>query len=105
MMKVKTEKGTYLVHFETRKHMANTGDKELTNVTCVIRFVEPEFRIEAQVKQNYQDACDMVFARKLAFSRAIGSDCDEDLKENRLFSKQERTIFWNKFKNECRYKV
>ena len=100
MMKVNVGNQTYLVHFETRKHQAKTEDKLLSDVTCVVRTMGKEPVLEGVVKQNYQDSCDLVYARKLAFGRAIGTSCSE----NRRFNKDERTEFWNQFKKECRYK-
>jgi len=99
-MKVNVGNQTYLVHFETRKHQAKTNDKLLFDVTCIVRTTDKSVKVEGMAKQNYQDNCDLVYARKLAFGRAIGTNCAK----NKSFNKDERTEFWSQFKKECRYK-
>lgn len=95
-MKVRYGDNTYLVHFETRKHDSLKHDKELAEVSCVIRGEDNEILTVETVNQHYRDPCNMVFARKLAFSKAVSRF---------TVSKKARTAFWETFKKECRYKV
>ena len=109
-MKVTIEDKVYLVHFETRKHNAKYGDtgKKLSKVTCFIRDIYKNLLSEGYVSQNYRDKGNLVFARKLAFTEAVGKKANtvgDDKKEVAvyIFNKETRTAFWNEFKDKCRY--
>jgi hypothetical protein len=93
-MKINVGKFTYFVHFETRKHRSQFGDKDLFDVACHIRTLSKATVAVGRVSQNYSDRCDLVYARKLAFHKALMG----------RFDKAERTEFWDAYKLECRYK-
>jgi hypothetical protein len=108
-MKVNIDGKVYFVHFETRSHRAKTDDKDLFDVSCKIRDENKQTVSEAEVKQNYHDKCDMVYARKLAFTRALDASAVKDKPDCspwiEFFNKSQRSIFWKEFKDKCRYKV
>ena len=106
-MKVNVDNDVFLVHFETRKHnplhlkektYKEKPSRQLSTVTCHVRFMNPNsVKTEISVgkaSQNYQDKDNLVFGRKIAFSRAING-----------FDKKTRTVFWDTYKENSRYIV
>ena len=105
-MKVEVKKDVFVVHFETRKHpspkdpiVTGLPIRDLTTITCHVRKLNLETSEKVEVAhgeagQHYNDRCNHVHGRKVAFARAISN-----------FDKGDRTVFWNRFKKDSRYKV
>ena len=88
---------SYLVHFETRKKKSDADlagpVKDLTVITCFIKTPEKVEVARGEVVQNYNDSCDCVMGRKIAFTKAIWvAD----------FNRTERSMFWEEYKEKCR---
>lgn len=97
-MKINVGNQVYLVHFNTYQlsfHREDSGSN-LTGTRCFLRKLEGTEKVlvnVGEVRQNVKDKSNLVFARKQAFSKAINS-----------FSKAEREIFWENYKETTRYK-
>jgi len=123
-MKVNIKDRVYEVHFETTMKESERPDKKgefykyLTTIRCYIKEVFDDHTftpiVDATVVQHYNDAPNNVFARKLAFTIAVNFAMpriedgevvveDGEIVEDSIFSKEERTIFWNEYKKNSRY--
>ena len=99
-MKINVGDETFLVHFNTysfeSSYEIESAKKKLTGIKCIVRVMDGDvksFVSSGDVKQNAHDKCNLVFARKIAFTKAI-----------EIFPKEDREIFWEEYKKEVRYK-
>ena len=120
-MKVDVNGDVFLVHFNTSCHESNgeldRNIKKLASITCFVRHQSEDGAKEEVSKgivtQNYTDSCNLVFGRKMAFTKAvskmikkvtfkdIGGEEESELVP--IFNKEQRTAFWNEYKRVSRY--